>query len=47
MRFYLDGMLVRGWLGNTEGDDGGAKPPKFPLSSATVVHMFEHAVEIC
>lgn len=47
MRFYLDGMLVRGWLGNADGADGGAKPPTLPLSSATVVHMFEHAVEIC
>lgn len=26
---------------------GGAKHPQLPLSSATVVHMFELAIEIC
>lgn len=47
MRFYLDCTLVREWPRKSDGDFGGAKPPSLPLSPATVVHMFEHAIETC
>lgn len=31
MRFYLNCMLVREWLGKANGDYGGAKDPELPL----------------
>lgn len=47
MRFYLDWVLDKEWLGKANGDYEGAKDPKLPLSSALVPQTLEPAIQAC